>query len=175
MSIRSVDDIRRDHDDFRRWQNRPNRGLVPKPMPANWRDVGLLLLYADRSEQQAETIDRLTAELGRSQAVIEAAENLAKHLPVHRERDHFLSSQAACELSLKFALARYRESETPDTPERINPEYTVERMGDKNDEAAIEEIVNDPNAPWNHDTDCPVHKGRGGECNCEPLMTKDSG
>lgn len=40
-------------------------------------------------------------------------------------------------------------------------------------EAAIEKIVNDPDAPWNHDVNCPVHQRRGGECDCEPLLTKD--
>lgn len=63
MTIRSVEDIRRDHDDFRRWQNRPNRHRVPKPMPANWHDVGLLLKYAEGLEKLRAQNERLTAEV----------------------------------------------------------------------------------------------------------------
>ena len=62
MTVRSIEDIRRDHDDYRRWQVRPKRNPLANPIPASWRDVGLLLTYAEGFEKLREENERLTAE-----------------------------------------------------------------------------------------------------------------
>lgn len=64
MSIRSIDDIRRDHDDYRRWQVRPNKFRVGKPMPANWRDIGLLLKYVDRLAESNQAMESTLGRIG---------------------------------------------------------------------------------------------------------------
>lgn len=64
MTIRSIEDIRQDHDDYVRWQRRPNRYLVPRPAEANWRDVGLLFTYLDQREAMVDSMESVLAKIG---------------------------------------------------------------------------------------------------------------
>lgn len=73
MTVRSIEDIRRDHDDYRRWQVRPKRNPLANPIPASWRDVGLLLTYAEGFEKLREENERLTAEVSAYRRAYEIA------------------------------------------------------------------------------------------------------
>jgi len=61
--------------------------------------------------------------------------------------------------------------ELPETMELVQAEFDnlYSDSGSQTDREAIESVLDDPKAPWNHDPTCPLHRVEDGECTCADI------